>query len=154
MLVMSKFRTALRRYRKARAKYRRGMRLIFPSPAELRFIQIMGGDFVQLPIIKSLRNRFPLTLVYDLGPFLRSEFVRREVRCGRYFIDFGNDILRGIEIDGMAFHNDKPRELMRDDFLESCGWLLLHIKATKLWRDPDFVTRQTRIFLWEGRRKL
>lgn len=111
----------------------------------------MGGEVVVFKNLKHWRTKFPLAWVVDLGPWLRSEYIKREVRCGWYFIDFGNDILRGIEIDGAAFHQNKAREIERDEYLESCGWLVFHIKASRLWRDPDVVSNQTRLFLWEGR---
>jgi hypothetical protein len=135
-----------------RARYRRGMRMIFPSPAEMRFIEIMNGRYTSLQFIKHPRTHFPLTIVWTLGPLLHGEHVRREVRVGKYFIDFGNDIKRGIEIDGMKFHQDILKEQSRDQYLFDMDWLILHIRAHRLWSEPDVAKRETRLFLWEGRR--
>lgn len=116
------------------------MRLLFPSPAELRFIELMGGKILRLPI----RNRKGFSLVYiiSIGKILREEKFKREVRCGAFYIDFGNDIGRGLEIDGKKFHMDVVYEFERDIYLSERNWRVLHIKAADLWRQPSLVQRQ------------
>lgn len=108
---------------------------------------------MQFSAIKNPRNGFPFVIVLSLGPLLRHERVKREVRVGKYFIDFGNDIKRGIEIDGMKYHQDILKEQSRDQYLFGHDWLILHIRAHRLWSEPDVAKRETRLFLWEGRRR-
>jgi len=124
------------RYYKLRASFRRRRRLLFPSPAELRLIVIMGGRVVQIKRLRDPSTGFPLALVIKWPKVFKHEFVRREVRCGPYYIDFGNDIGRGIEIDGRAYHTDVVAAFERDSYLYQRNWLIMHIPALWLWNNP------------------
>jgi hypothetical protein len=131
-----------------RALWRRHIRLIFSSPAEVRFIELMGGKVYGVKKIKHWRTGFPLTIYWRYGKILRSEKFRREVRAGRYWIDLGNDIHWGFEIDGAHWHRDIVAEFDRDSYLYQRGWRIMHIDATRLWRDPSRVQRETLRFLY------
>src|SRR5579884_2187911 len=115
------------KYRKIRSWSRRQRRLWFPSPAELKFIDIMGGTYTTIGWIKRPATKFPFAIVWDLGPYLKPENFEREKHAGRYFIDFGNDILWGFEIDGQAYHRDVVAEFERDSYLYQRGWRIMHI---------------------------
>lgn len=133
-----------------RARARRLERLLFASPAEVQFIRIMGGKVFTCGCVKSTKTRFPLTLVLSMGPVLRAENVRREVRVGRYFLDFANEIRRAIEIDGAAYHTDILVEQQRDEYLGSYGWLVLHISAQHVFTNPIKVRRAAESWLING----
>lgn len=123
-----------------RASFRRFLRILFPSPAELRFIELMGGRILKLPIKN--RKGFNLVYILSMGKTLREEKFKREVRCGAFFIDFGNDVRRGIEIDGRKFHMDVVYEFERDIYLKDRDWRVIHIQAGDLWRQPDLIQRR------------
>lgn len=125
---------------KKRAAYRKRMRLLFPSPAEVRFIQLMGGHCTTIKFLRYGPNHFPLVLVWSLGKVLERERIQREVRAGAMFIDFGvvtPYYKRGIEIDGRDFHRDVIKERERDVYVANHGgWKLLHVQADILYREP------------------
>ena len=162
MLIAKRHRRLMRaywRYRalkwriyKTRAAYRKRMRLLFPSPAEVRFIELMGGKALTFKYIKSTKNRFPLTFILSLGKVLDRENVQREVRAGAMYIDFGVETpyyKLGIEIDGKNFHRDIVREIKRDEYCAEYGWKLLHIQADILYRQPYVV--QQNVMQWLNR---
>lgn len=135
------------KYYATRSNYWRLKRLLFPSPAELRFINIMGGKFITIPFIKGGDQRYPFVIVISLGKLLKSENYSREVRVGKFYIDFANDIGRGIEIDGRQYHLDVVYEFERDSYIYQRGWRLMRIPAGSLWREPDKVQRDVMLFL-------
>lgn len=121
-----------------RARYQRRRRLSFPSPAETRFIEIHGGRCRQVSWIRDPRTKFPLVLHTSLGNILKRELIKREVRVGTKFVDFGADCnyyKKAIEIDGYWNHRDKAKELERDKYLAEYGWSVLHISAGMVFRD-------------------
>lgn len=135
------------KYYKLRASYRRRRRLLFPSPAELRFVVLMGGKVLKIKRLRDPRTGFCFALIWRRPRIFKHEFVQREVRVGPYFIDFGNDIGRGIEIDGQDYHRDIVAEFERDSYLYQRDWHLLHIQAYLLWQQPDRVQREVVGFL-------
>jgi very-short-patch-repair endonuclease len=135
---------------KTRAAYRKQMRMLFPSPAEVRFVELMGGRTFTFRHIKSTKNSFPLTFILSLGKILDRENVQREVRAGAMYIDFGVDsnyYKKGIECDGAKFHRDIVKEQRRDEYLYGRGWDILHIEASTIYRDPTKVQRKVLEFL-------
>lgn len=128
----------------------RSQRMIFISPAEIRFIEIMGGRVIVFDWICNPRTNFKLAAVITLGKILKRERIEREVRVGKCFVDFGTTnkyYKRGIEIDGRNWHMDIVKEQERDDYFGQYGWQLLHIQATDLWQCPDSVQRRVLKFL-------
>ena len=122
---------------------RRLKRLLFTSPAETRFIRLMGGKVIVFEWIRlPYGQHFPLTIVLSMGRIMRREHVKREVPAGYYCIDFGNDVGRGIEVDGREYHMDVIKEQKRDEALYGMGWRILHIRADELWRSPAVVQRK------------
>lgn len=128
--------------------------MLFPSPAELKLIEIMGGKIVTINWLRHPNTDFPLAFVWSLGRALSSQHFNREVRSGKYYIDFGNDILWGIEVDGKNWHRDIVREYDRGEYLtgfcnKQCprhcnkhgnlGWRIKHIPAVRLWAEPAVV---------------
>lgn len=102
---------------------------------------------MRLPFVRHYKTRFAMAYIISLGKVLNSELVRREVRVGKYYVDFGNDIRRGIEVDGEAYHNDIVKQQERDEYFAKYGWRVLHIKATDLWRQPARVQQDVLRFL-------
>lgn len=145
---MSALTNIIWKYRKVRGQWRRIRRLLFPSPAELRFIDLMGGTYTTINWIRRPATRFPLAIVWDIGPALKAEMFKREIKAGRYYVDFGNDIFWGFEIDGQKWHRDVVREFDRDSYLYTRGWRLMHIEAARMWRDPDRVKYDILKFLY------
>src|SRR5689334_748965 len=106
------------RFIRWRSNWRRVRRIWFPSPAEVNFIEVMGGLALSLPFIRAWTNGYPLTILW-LGRTLRRELVQREVRIGSKFADFCvvTPFYRKIlEIDGERFH-DIVKDQERDDYL-------------------------------------
>ncbi len=111
-------------------------RLVFASPAEMQLITLMKGKVLTTNLIHN-KNGFPLTFVMYLGGWFAKENMRREVRVGKHWIDFGNDIRRGIEVDGEAYHNDIIKEIERDEYFKKNDWRILHIKAGDILARPN-----------------
>lgn len=137
--------TILDRYYRLRSNYRRRARLIWPSPAEVQFIRLMGGIVVTLPV-KSIRNRYPMAVVLYRGRILRRYGIHREVRIGRFYVDFCNHT-KGIEIDGLAYHVDKIAEAKRTAYIAERGVVLMRIEARALKATPKAIKRSVKAFL-------
>lgn len=140
--------TVKNRYYRLRSQSHRIRRLLFPSPAEVKFLQVMGGYVLVFPFLRSIRNSFPLTIVLSMG-CLKRELVYREVRCGRYWVDFcavTPFYRRVIEIDGQRFH-DILKDQERDDYLHERGYAIMRIPARRLWREPKRVRSDVLKFL-------
>lgn len=135
------------RYYRIRGRIGRWRRLLFISPAEARLIQLMGGRCLKFVWVKSRRTDFPLGLVIKRPKLFKNEHVKREVRVGRYYLDFGNDIGRAIEVDGNDWHRDILADMERDSYLIERGWRIKRIPAHRLWREPDIVQRDVLNFL-------
>jgi very-short-patch-repair endonuclease len=136
-------------YYKKKAMWRRS-RILFPSPAEVRFVEIMGGRCLTIKSIRLSSTNFPLTIIVSFGRTLRREMVEREVQVGAYYVDFGFITGAGqqaIEIDGQNFHMDIVKEQERDEYLSRYGWRVLHIQAIDLYRKPDAVRERVVNFL-------
>jgi hypothetical protein len=126
---------------------RRNRRMVFPSPAEVNFVRLFGGRVLVVPFLKDPRTGFPAAVFVSMGWFLRQEHIRREVPVGSKWIDFGNDIKRGIEIDGAEYHRDIVKEQDRKEYLEARGWVVLHIPGTHIKRYPQKVVDDVVAFL-------
>lgn len=130
--------------------WRRTNRMYFPSPAEVKFVRIMGGKTITISWIKHYKSKFPLVFFVTMGRTLRRELVQREYRVGGFFLDFAfvdDYSKKGIEIDGARHHQDIVKEQNRDDYLRRRGWYILHIRAVDLWRKPDVVRKRVKDFL-------
>jgi very-short-patch-repair endonuclease len=133
-----------------RAWIRRQRRILFPSPAEVQFIILMGGRCRQIRWLKDPRTGFCFTRIKSLGTTLSKELVQREVRAGAMYIDFAvatKYYKKGIEIDGRAYHMDILREQQRDNYVAQYGYKLLHIQAIDLRLRPQIVQRRVLDFL-------
>lgn len=133
-------------YIRRRSEWRRRRRIVFPSPAELALVRILGGVAITFPFLRDPRTDFPAAIVWR-GRFLKAELVRREVRVGRYYIDFGNDIRRGVEVMSDEWHKDIVAEDERREYIEKYGWQLLYIWASDIRDRPNIVRDRVRIFL-------
>lgn len=136
------------KYYRYRSRYWRWQRIFFPSPAELRLIEIMGGRYFRIKWLRLYKTGFSFAIVYSLGKYLGDEKFMREVRCGRYFIDFGNDIRMGIEVDGKKWHRDVVAEFERDSYFYQNGWRVKRIQAVRLWNEPSRVQAELLNFLY------
>lgn len=108
----------------------------------------MGGHVLRLNKIKHWRSGFPLTIYWRMGKVLRREKFKREVRIGKYFVDFCNDLGWIIEIDGHDYHMDILADLTREGYIRERGfehWM--RIPAHRLWRDPSRVQQDLLKFL-------
>lgn len=112
----------------------------------MQLIRIMGGSFIEIGFIKN-KIGFPFTIVTSMGRWFGKENMRREVCVGRYYVDFGNDIKRAIEVDGKEWHKDIVKDQKRDEYLERNGWRVLHIRASDISANPDAVQRRVIKFL-------
>lgn len=140
-------RTIVDKYLRWRSEWRRFWRLVFPSPLEIRFAQIMHGKTLTLPFIRSIKTGFPLTFIWR-GRLLKSELVYREVRAGSKFIDYAvmtPFYKRGIELKGARWH-DIVKDQQREDYLREHGWELLCFTSKDL-KDSRLVFVETLRFL-------
>lgn len=136
-------------YRKK--EFWRNARVLFPSPAEVHFVRLMGGKVITIDAIRYPdKNRFPLTIIYRRGKFLARNFMQREVRVGAMYVDFAfvdPYTNKAIEIDGSDYHQDVVREAERDEYLKVRGWQVLHIPAMDLYRQPGRVQQKVLNYL-------
>lgn len=137
------------RYYRLRGRIGRTKRLLFISPAEVRLIELMGGKVCTLAFTRLTVHDFPLAIVMRNPKVFKNEHVKRELRIGKYYVDFGNDVGRAIEVDGQEYHMDILADLQRDSYLIERGWRVKHIQAYRLWRDADKVQREVLDFLLE-----
>lgn len=141
------------RFYRARSTYYRLKRLAFPSPAEVKFLELMGARVRTFPYIRAGVRGFPLAIVLSRGKLLRQARLKREVRYGKHYVDFANDIHWVIEIDGSPYHQDVvadfDREVYLRDFLRKHGHelRLKRIPAPRLWNDRARVQREIIQFL-------
>jgi hypothetical protein len=135
---------------KMRADFRRRRRLLFPSPAEVELIRIMGGKYISSTLLKDPKTKFPLTIITDIGTVFKRESIAREVRVGAMYTDFatvGLRYLKAIEVDGLAFHDDIVKEIKRDEYLKQRGWEIMHLQAASIYREPGMVQKRVLEFL-------
>jgi len=134
-----------------RKQFWRNARILFPSPAEVHFVRLMGGKALTFDGIKyPNKNRFPLTIIYRRGKFLAGNYMQREVRIGGFYADFtfvDSYSKKLIEIDGEEWHIDQVRERERDAYLNDRGWFVFHINAADLYRQPGKVQQRVVQFL-------
>lgn len=133
-----------------RSALRRNKRLLFPSPAELRFIELFGGKVWRSQHIFSRSTKFPMAVIYKKPNFFKSENLKREVRIGKYYVDFGVRTpyyKRAIEIDGQPYHMDVVAEQDRDIYTYARGWKTLRIRAYRLYNDSSKVQDEVIRFL-------
>lgn len=145
---MTRTQKLVRLFYRTRSSYYRWSRLLFPSAAEVRFIEIMGGRFYTINWLRHYKTKRPFVIMLSLGRVLNDEKFRREVRTGRYWADFANDVGWTIEVDSVAWHKDIVAEFDRESYLYQRGYRTLHIEAGSLWRDPSKVQRRVLHFIY------
>lgn len=128
---------------------RRLRRLLFPSPAELDFIRLLGGRVLVFKHVRLGSHGFPLAIVLSLGRELKAEHFRREVRIGAFFADLANDVGRALDVDGVRYHTDKLREQRRDEYCAKHGYRILHISGYDLYHQSRLVRERTLRFIHE-----
>lgn len=134
---------------------RRYRRLIFPSPAEMRLIELMGGKVLRIKWLQDPHTKFPLAIVINRGQLFRREKIRREAGYGRYWVDFANDLNRIIEVDGSPYHMDVVADFDREVYIKERCWQqkmearFLRIRADELYRNPNRVQQNVLDFLLE-----
>lgn len=147
-MILEAFRNDLWHKKK---QFWRNARILFPSPAEVHFVRLMGGRAITIDAIRyPNENRFPLAIIYKRGKFLKSNFMQREVRVGGFYVDFAfidSYSKKAIEIDGSDYHKDVVKESERDQYLNDRGWYVLHIPAMDLYRQPGRVQQKVMNYL-------
>jgi len=77
--------------------------------------------------------------------------LQRQVRAGRYYIDFARpDLRQGIEVDGLAYHNGQEafaRDHARQRWLRGAGWQLVRYTAKEAAMHPSAVLDEVN-WLW------
>jgi very-short-patch-repair endonuclease len=123
--------------------------MIFPSPIELEFIELMGGKVVRFTKLRDPRTKFPAAWIVSLGPMMKAQNVHREVRYGKYFVDFSNDLHRIIEIDGSAYHMDVVADMDREIYIKARqpGMRMMRIKTYELRNNKHSVQSRVIDFL-------
>lgn len=139
------------RYLRARSNWRHIRRQLFVSPAETRFVRVMGGHAITVPLInvRTMYGRHPLTFLF-LGRVLRRELIEHEVRIGSRYADFATPnaaYLKVIELDGKHHQMDIVADQEREDYLRQYGAEIYRIQARRLWREPWKVRREVLRFL-------
>jgi very-short-patch-repair endonuclease len=137
------------KYYRYRSRYWQLQRLLFPSPAEVRFIELMGGRCTKIVHVKNHKTKFPLVIVWSLGKTLKRQNYKREVRYGRYYVDFANDLNRIIEVDGAAYHMDVIADMDREIDIKGRqpDARFLRVKAYQLYNNSAEVQRKVLTFI-------
>lgn len=60
---------------------------------------------------------------------------------GSYFVDFGDPFKRiGIEVDSIAWHMDRKKDIRRQKEIENMGWQIFRISSRMTYKSkPDFI---------------
>ncbi len=122
---------------KKRVNYWR--RIIFPSPAEVRFAALMGAKTYTFKKIRDpvpYSHHYPLSIIVPAG-WYKDNFIEREINVAGYFLDFGNRRQRlAVEING-AQHDDIVKDQTRKEHLAKRHWYIKVWKASAVtpWSD-------------------
>lgn len=127
-------------------RHRRNVRYWFPSPAEMKLVELMGGKVLRFERIRYGKNKFPLSIVIWRGWLFWRERVKREVYVRGYYADFMNDIGRIIEVDGDEWH-DAIYDSERDYHLKKSGCTILRVRAYDIYKHPELVRNKVKHFL-------
>lgn len=140
----------IQKYKRLRSAWRRRQRLLYPSPAEMQLLRIMGGTAITIDLFRDPRTKFPFTFVLSMGPVFKAELIQREVRIGKYYADFAVSTpyyKKAIECDGRQWHLDVVHEQERDEYFAEYGFSVLHIPASDLYHYPNLVHERVLRFL-------
>jgi very-short-patch-repair endonuclease len=116
-------------------------------------MRLMGARLFTLNLH---RDRNDLTLILSLGRILRRAKMKREVRYGKYYVDFANDLNWIIEVDGTYYHQDvvadqereiRIREMVRVRSRNRLDTRILRIPAYRLRNAPAAVHADVMKFL-------
>lgn len=99
-------------------------------------MRLMGAKIITVDKLKGPGLHFPIAIVISRGKLLRQHKIQREVRCGKHYVDFANDIGWALEVDGKQYHLDVVADFDRDAYLLERGWRVLHVQAARIWNDP------------------
>jgi very-short-patch-repair endonuclease len=116
-------------------------------------MKLMGARLLTLGWLKSTATGFPFTFMWRRGKILRHAKLKREVRIGKCYVDFANDINWIIEIDGSPWHQDVVADFDREVYLreflrrQKQDLRILRIPAPRLWHDSARVQRDVLKFL-------
>lgn len=121
-------------------------RILWPSSAEIAFAKIMRCWVIPIPFLRHPETGQWAVFIVMRG-VMRREHMQREVSARGYFMDFGNDIKRGIEVDGEPFHKDIVKDYERDQHLAKDGWIIFRVPGDRLRRSPSRVRREVTEFL-------
>lgn len=82
--------------------------------------------------------------------FTNKEYVR-ELRAGKYFIDFAwVDLKLAIEIDGQQherYQHQRESDVRKDAFLKEEGWLVLRIRFKDMFNNPKHYIKVAKTFI-------
>jgi very-short-patch-repair endonuclease len=121
------------------ARYER----LFPTPVQVRLIEILGGTTITIGGIR--RNNRQLTLTISRGKLLRSAKFRRMVLDGRGVL--ANDIMWAIAVQGSEYERDVVSAYERDERLRAAGWRLAYVNVRDVWTNPASVRNNILQFL-------
>ena len=109
----------------------------------------MGGRCTKIVHVKNHKTKFPLVIVWSLGKTLKRQNYKREVRYGRYYVDFANDLNRIIEVDGAAYHMDVIADMDREIDIKGRqpDARFLRVKAYQLYNNSAEVQRKVLTFI-------
>lgn len=122
---------------------RRRWKSLFPKPAEVRLLQILGGSVIVIGSIR--RNGRPLTITLSRGRLLRSERFRRSVIDDQGML--ANDVRWAIAIQGKDYERDVIAAYEQDEQLQAAGWRVRWIPEAWLWTNPSRVRKNVLQFL-------
>lgn len=108
---------------------------LFPSPVEVRLIEILGGTTFTIGGIRH-GNR-PMTITLSRGKLLRSRRFRRAVLDGKGVL--ANDVRHAVILQGADYENKVVEMYERDERLEELGWQLIYVKVRDIWQNPKAV---------------
>ena len=76
--------------------------MLFPSPAEMEMVRILGGKVLTIQIVRHWHSGFPLAFIVWRPRIFKAENVRREVRVGAMYTDLAQVTpygIKAIEVD-------------------------------------------------------
>lgn len=127
--------------RQAAKQYQR----LFPSPAELRIIEIMGGKVLRINRIISQRSGLPMAIILSRGGMLRREHFKR---TGDDLVLFSNDLKWGLAIQGAAYERNIIEAFERDQTLKENGYRIQYLPVRWLVNRPDLVRDRINQFVY------
>ncbi len=119
---------------------------LFPDPAEVRLLEILGGSTLTIGSIK--RDGRPLTVILSYGYLLKSEHFKR-VATDNKSILYMNDINQIIYVRPNEYERNVVTYFEQEESLKSRGFRLRTIPESWLMTNPLRARNSVRQFIYQ-----